>query len=194
MLSVIKPNVIPPRCSRFEEKHLIRGQQCSRWSPYNSWQGHYKGATMADASHINFQLMDIVALLQLYLQPHHYDCQGHIWWKHDEAAVYLFAIFPLAHSPSTALSLSLSSLTLSFSWHRVIEQWGDQWVLITRGTVELIEHCAGPNFTLRKSRCWLCKFCPVPLGDWRLLPDTKVILFPVALSCCLCNLPEGLFY
>lgn len=147
--------LILPIYNQFKEKHLIRGQQHSHGSPYNSWQGRYKGASMADALHINFQLMDSVALVQRYLLPCHYDCQGHIWWKHDEAAVYLstsplLSFLPsltlyqpqLTPSPSPPFCLSL----LAQSYWTV----GDRWVLITRRSVKLIEHSAGPNFTLQQ--------------------------------------------
>lgn len=151
----MQQNLILPICNQFKEKHLIKGQQRSHGSPYNSWQGHYKGASMADALHINFQLMDSVALVQRYLLPHHYDCQGHIWWKHDEAAVYLSTFFPFF--PSLSHSLSTSTLPQSpsppFCLSPLAQSYwtvGDRWVLITRRSVELIEHSASPNFTLQQ--------------------------------------------
>lgn len=186
--------LIIPTCDQFKEQHLIRGPLHSHGSTYNSWDGRCKGASAAAALHINFQLMGSVALVQRYLLPRRYDCQGHIWWKHDEAAVYL------STPPAPSCSLSTSALSVSlpaFLSRSPLAQsyWtvGDCWVLITRRSMELIEHSTGLISLYSKSRCWLCKFCPVPLGEWGLLPDTKVIFFPLAPSCCLCNLPEGLF-
>lgn len=122
------------KSDQLKQKHLIRGQHRIHWSPCERVKG-----SLADAPLITFQLMGCVALLQLHLEPRHCDCQGHIWWKHDEAAVYLPPHFPSAHPP---FSLAPHFLCLFLLAQRAIAEF-----LITRGTAELIEHSAGPNFT-----------------------------------------------
>lgn len=124
------------KSDQLKQKHLIGGQHRIHWSPCERVKG-----SLAEAPIITFQLMGCVALLQLHLQPRHCDCQGHIWWKHDEAAVYL----PLPpHFPSARPPFNLAPHFLCLF---LLAQRGIAEFLITRGTAELIEHSAGPNFT-----------------------------------------------
>lgn len=108
-------SIICPLCNHFKEKHLIREPVRGQWSPCNSWQGHHKEASTADASHINFQLMDTVALLQPHRQrsklPRSYLMET--WWS----STLSLAFFPAF--PSILLSLSLCSDLLAQSYWTV---------------------------------------------------------------------------
>lgn len=74
LLSIIRQNIIPPQCNQFKEKCVVRGRNKAKrhFLHVTAGKGFHngvRGLATADASPINFQRMDSVALLQRYLEP-----------------------------------------------------------------------------------------------------------------------------